>query len=110
MPSGPRDQRPVAPFLLYVPRPMDQESKRMLDDLPLGVYLARVPDGEVAHVNRAFRDLVGPYGLQEWRIGDQPAYRVRDREGRPFPAERMPLSRVLATGTTAVVDEMVICR
>jgi PAS domain-containing protein len=90
---------------------MDQESKRMLDDLPLGVYVARVPDGEVAHVNRAFRDLVGPSGLQECRIGDEPAsYRVRDREGRPFPAERLPLSMVLETGTTAVVDEMVICR
>jgi signal transduction histidine kinase len=90
---------------------MDPESKRMLDDLPVGVYLARVPDGEIAHANRAFCDLVGAGSLQECRIGGGLAsYRVSDREGRPFPVERLPMSRVLATGMKAVVDEMVICR
>jgi PAS domain S-box-containing protein len=83
----------------------------ILDELPVGVWVGRVPDGASVYANRAFRDILGTDAVQESRIGDVPrTYRVFTRAGQPFPVEQLPFSRVVATGEAVVVDGMVIHR
>jgi PAS domain S-box-containing protein len=82
-----------------------------LDDLQVGVWVARAPDGAVAYANQAFREILGMEAVAHSRIGDVPAtYHVHDRAGNPYPVEGLPFSRVLATGLPAVVDDLVIHR
>jgi PAS domain S-box-containing protein len=83
----------------------------ILDDLPVGVWVGRVPDGQVAYANRAFRDMVGMDEVAESCVGDIPdTYHLRDREGRRYPVERLAISQVMATGAPAVVDDLVVHR
>jgi two-component system cell cycle sensor histidine kinase/response regulator CckA len=84
---------------------------QVLDELPMGVWVARAPSGEVAYVNRAFQEILGMSAVAESQIEDAPrTYGIFDRRGNPFPVERLPFSQVLATGATAVVDDLVIHR
>ena len=65
----------------------------------------------MVYANRAFREILGMAAVEESRIGDAPiTYRVFDRAGSPYPVERLPFSRVLATGESVVVEDMVIHR
>jgi len=61
------------------------ELTMVADQLPVAIWLGRVPGGEVVYTNAAFRDIVGDP-----------------------PPERMPFERVVAARTTVVVDEHVI--
>src|SRR5688572_14361399 len=109
-----------APARLYAPvliarrtgfAPMNDSEHWMLDDLPIGVWVARAPEGNVVYVNRAFRDILGMEAVSGSVIGDVPAtYRVHDGGGNPFPVEKLPFSRALATGERVVVDDMMIHR
>jgi PAS domain S-box-containing protein len=83
----------------------------ILDELPLGVWVGRVPDGAGMYANRAFRQILGRENVQESRIGDVPeTYSVFTRAGQPFPVERLPFSQVVATGQAVVVEDLVIHR
>jgi PAS domain-containing protein len=42
----------------------------ILDGLPMGVWVARAPDGVVEYVNRAFQVIVGIDAVGDSRIGD----------------------------------------
>lgn len=77
--------------------------------LPIGVWVAAVPTGTAVYTNEAFREILGrdPNGS----IGDAAdRYGILDRFGRPYPAERLPFSRVVQTQAPAVVDDLVISR
>ena len=45
----------------------------ILDGLPMGVWVARAPDGAVEYVNRAFQAIMGTDAVKESRIDDAPA-------------------------------------
>ncbi len=92
-------------------RKMSTSPRWTVDDLPVGVWVGRAPDGEVAYANRAFREILGMEAVADSRTNDVPAtYHACDRAGNPYPIERLPISRVLATGQQALVEDMVIHR
>ena len=83
----------------------------ILDGLPMGVWVARTPDGVVEYVNRAFQAIVGIDAVEESRIDDAPAtYGIYDRHGNPYPVEQLPFSRVLSSRGPVETDDLVIRR
>ncbi len=90
---------------------MDELASWILDELPVGIWVGRAPDGQVAYANLAFQRILGKEADAHSRLGDVPrTYRVFDRAGRPFPIEELPIARVLATGQPLTVEGMVIHR
>jgi PAS domain S-box-containing protein len=83
----------------------------ILSCLPVGVWVARAPSGEVAYANPVFRSILGMDAVEGVTIQGAPAtYGITDQAGKPYPIDRLPFSRVLATGQPAVVDDLVIDR
>jgi PAS domain S-box-containing protein len=83
----------------------------ILDGLPMGVWVARAPDGVVEYVNRAFQTIVGISAVEGSRIDDAPAtYGLFDRNGIAYPVDQLPFSRVLSTRGPVETDDLVICR
>jgi PAS domain S-box-containing protein len=88
-----------------------QTASQVLDELPIGVWVARAPSGEVLYSNRAFRKIVGIDGVPGIDIQGAPAaYGIFDREGRPYPAGKLAFSRAVEGGEPVVVDDIVIHR
>ena len=82
----------------------------ILDDLPVAVWVGKVPDGSAVYTNRAFERILGA-PVASSRLGDAPqTYGVFGRDGLPYPFERLPFARVLATGAPVMVDDMVARR
>ena len=83
----------------------------ILDGLPVGIWVGALPDGRAVYSNPQFETILGTDPVPNSRIDDVPVtYGVFDAEGRPYPAERLPFSRVVATGLSVTVDDMVIHR
>jgi PAS domain S-box-containing protein len=90
---------------------MSELASWILDDLPVGVWVGRAPSGEIAYVNQAFREILGVGATIGSRVENAAeTYRVRDRQGRLYPEERLPFRQVVATGHAVVVDDVVIHR
>lgn len=88
-----------------------QDLAWILDALPAGVWVGKVPDGSVAFTNPAFERIMGMGAVAEIDIEGAPGiYGIFDREGKPYPVERLPFSVVLTTGEAAIVDDIVIHR
>ena len=80
----------------------------ILEDLPVAVWVGNVPDGTTAYANRACAQIGGPPN-RDLSIGEAPAaYGLLTRDGKPYPVERLPFSRVVQTGAPVVVDDVVI--
>jgi two-component system, cell cycle sensor histidine kinase and response regulator CckA len=89
----------------------DDSFRWVLDDLPVGVWVATAPDGQVVYVNVAFQEILGMSAVADSRIGDAPqTYGIFNRAGQPFPVEQLPFSRALATSQPVTVDDIVIHR
>ena len=83
----------------------------ILDALPVGIWVARAPGGEVTYANPEFRNILGQDAAGNSGIDDAPVtYGIFDLEDRPYPVERLPFSRVVATGRPVTVDDLVIHR
>lgn len=82
----------------------------VIDDLPLGLCVTR-PSGEVIYTNRAYMSILGLEKVPDTTIRTaQEVYGIFDRQGRPYPIEKLPLSRVLAERRAVVVDDLVVHR
>jgi signal transduction histidine kinase/CheY-like chemotaxis protein len=82
----------------------------ILDDLPVGVWVGRVPDGTPAYTNRMFERIMG-MPAADVPAGDAAhTYGLVDREGRPYPAEKLPFARVVAARGSVIVDDVVLHR
>ena len=84
----------------------------LLDRLPIGVWVGRIPDGGVLYTNAALRELIGcddaaflAHGAAEGTGG-----RLRTRAGAPYPDAELPFPRALAGDAHVVVDDLVIDR
>jgi PAS domain S-box-containing protein len=87
------------------------DAASILDDLPVAVWVGKAPDGAVVYTNRAFEQILGAPPVASSRIGDVPqTYGIFGRDGRPYPFENLPFSRVLATGAPVIVDDIVARR
>ena len=82
----------------------------ILDDLPVAVWVGKVPDAATVYTNRAFEQILGAPGASSGPGDATQTYGIFDRGGRPYPFENLPFARVLATGRPVMVDDMVARR
>jgi len=79
--------------------------------LPVGVWVAQVPGGELAYANAEFLSIMGMQPREDVAAGEYAsAYSIRDRSGRSYPEDRLPFVRAMRERTTVVVDDIVIAR
>ncbi len=65
--------------------PSDHEIIHALaDDLPVGLWVARAPGGELVYTNRRFAEIMGQGGRSDQAVGaySEP-YGILMRDGRP---------------------------
>ncbi len=87
------------------------DARRILDGLPIAVWIGRVPDGAAVYANAASDEVLGRVAAADADISAAPeVYGIVDLEGRPFPVEQLPFSRVLATNAPALVEGLAIQR
>ena len=83
----------------------------VVDLLPLGVWIARVPGGELVLANRVFREIMGIEARTDVGVGEYAApYGICTPEGAPYPEDRMPFVRAIQARTTVTVDDLWIHR
>jgi PAS domain S-box-containing protein len=83
----------------------------ILDNLPLGVWVGRAPEGTTAYTNKAFEEILGvPAALDSPITEARKRYNVFDRSGQPYPAERLSFSLALSRREPVTVDDIVIHR
>ncbi len=81
------------------------------DELPVAIWMGRVPSGEVVYTNAAFRQVLGidpPEGATRGAFVEP--YGVHTPTGEPYPEDRMPFERVIAARATVVLEDLVIHR
>ena len=91
--------------------PVDPVSIAALaDELPVAVWVGKVPGGEVLYVNRAFFDVLGMPPPEEATRGNYAAtYGIyRSTTGEPYPEGEMPFEAAVRAGTTVVLDDLVL--
>jgi two-component system cell cycle sensor histidine kinase/response regulator CckA len=83
----------------------------VVDHLPLGVWIARVPGGEFVFANRVFREIMGMEARPDVAAGGYAApYGIFTRDGEPYPEARMPFMQALRARQTITVDDIAIHR
>ncbi|MCB9538216.1 MAG: PAS domain-containing sensor histidine kinase [Myxococcales bacterium] len=83
----------------------------LVDDLPLGVWVARAPGGEFVYANARFGEIMGAAGRDDvQRGGYAEPYGIYGRDGALYPEDRMPFVRALEARRTVMVDDIVIHR
>jgi PAS domain S-box-containing protein len=81
------------------------------DDLPVGIWVARAPDGAFVYANRTFAEIMGQVGRDDAKVGTySEPYGICTRDGKPYPEERMPFVRALQERRVVVVDDLTIRR
>jgi len=92
--------------------PTDQEIILSLgEELPVGLWVARAPNGELVYANRTFAQIMGMDPRDDVQVGGyaQP-YGIYTRTGELYPEHRMPFVRALAERQVIVVDDITIQR
>ncbi len=81
------------------------------DQLPVGIYVASVPDGAFVYANDAFRRIMGMPPRTEALGGASAAfYGIHTRDGQRYPDDRLPFARVLREKTSVTIDDIVVHR
>ncbi len=89
----------------------DELLASVLDLLPVGVWVAHAPCGELALANRTFREIMGIEARADVAVGSYgEPYGICDRAGAPYPEAQMPFVRALQARATVTVDDIVIHR
>jgi signal transduction histidine kinase/ActR/RegA family two-component response regulator len=79
------------------------------DELPVGLSVARAPNGEQVYANGMFADILGE-GRYDIHSRDDTPYSLLTRDGKPYPKDRLPFVRALAERRLVVVDDIAIHR
>jgi PAS domain S-box-containing protein len=83
----------------------------ILDKLPIGVWVARAPEGTTAYTNKAFEEILGVPASLDTPIAEAlKVCNVFDRAGQPYPVEKLPFSRALREREPVTVDDIVLQR
>ncbi|HEY0481593.1 MAG TPA: ATP-binding protein [Kofleriaceae bacterium] len=81
------------------------------EDLPVGLWVARAPGGDLVYANRTFVEIMGTAARPDVRAGGYAdAYGIFTRDGAPYPEDRMPFVRALAERRVIVADDLTIHR
>jgi len=83
----------------------------VVDELPVGVWVARAPGGEFVYANRMFGEIMGTGPRSDVGVGGyaQP-YGIHTRDGALYPEDRLPFVLALQARATVTVDDIVIHR
>lgn len=83
--------------------------KIIVDQLPVGVFLASYPDGKAILVNRAEIKHLGK-SIDPNANKDQytNVYKLQRQDGTPYPEAELPLVKTLKTGRKALKDDIII--
>jgi two-component system, cell cycle sensor histidine kinase and response regulator CckA len=88
-----------------------QQIALFADELPVAIWVGKVPSGECVYVNKAFREVLGidpPSGAARGNyVGP---YSVHTHDGALYPEQQMPFERVMAARAQIEVDDLVIHR
>jgi PAS domain-containing protein len=85
--------------------------RRILERLPVAVWVGQVPGGDVTNANPEFQSILGMDAVPGTDIEAAPVtYGIFDRTGSPCPVDKLPYSRVVATRQATMVDDIVIHR
>jgi two-component system cell cycle sensor histidine kinase/response regulator CckA len=80
------------------------------DALPVAVWVGRA-SGECVYTNREFEAVLGitppPDATRGNYVGP---YSIRGLDGGPYPEDQMPFERVMRSGSTEVIEDLVIHR
>jgi signal transduction histidine kinase len=83
----------------------------VVDCLPLGVWIARAPGGELVFANQIFREIMGMSARDDVARGKYAApYGICTRTGEPYPEHQLPFVRALEARGIVTVDDIVIHR
>jgi signal transduction histidine kinase/CheY-like chemotaxis protein len=81
------------------------------DDLPVGLWVGRVPDGELIYANRTLTELLGRGVRDGMRAGGQlEPYGLYTRDGARYPDSKLPFARVLAERRVVTAEDITIRR
>jgi PAS domain S-box-containing protein len=97
---------------LSTPTPLDHDLiVAIADQLPVGVYVASVPEGAFVYANDAFQRIMGMAPRTEALGGASAAfYGIHTRDGQRYPDDRLPFARVLREKTSVTIDDIVVHR
>ncbi len=80
------------------------------EDLPIGIWVARAPNGEEVYANRTFATIMGT-GVLQASVGNYTGpYGILTRDKKPYPEERLPFVRALMEKKVVVNDDITIRR
>jgi PAS domain S-box-containing protein len=78
------------------------------EDLPVGVWVASVPDGLCVYANEAFEAILGAKAVPGVIVEHfSHSYAIHTRDGAPYPEAQLPFYRAWSARATVVVDDMV---
>lgn len=86
-------------------RASEEILRNVIDQMPIGVAIARVPSGEIFLYNQALEEMLGHSILSDG-TGTYGRYGGIDEEGRPLPADGYSLARAVMYGETTVGQDM----
>jgi two-component system, cell cycle sensor histidine kinase and response regulator CckA len=89
----------------------DGIGRSIADALPVGIWVAKAPGGELVYANAMFAEIMGQAALSDVTAGEytQP-YGIYGKDGQLYPEEKLPFPRVLAEKRPVVIDDIVIHR
>lgn len=91
--------------------PDDAIIAAIADSLPLGIWVARVPNGELVFANETFREIMGTEANSEVGVGEYAApYAIHRTDGELYPEMDMPFVTAMQAGEMTVTDDIVIHR
>jgi PAS domain S-box-containing protein len=90
-------------------RRSEEQLRAVIDQMPIGVAIARVPSGEIFLYNQALEEMLGHPILSD-SADTYDRYGGVDVDGRPLGVEAYPLYRAIAFGETVINDEMLYRR
>ncbi|MEO7731369.1 MAG: ATP-binding protein, partial [Kofleriaceae bacterium] len=81
------------------------------EDLPIGIWIARAPNGALIYANRAFAEIMGTRAREDVKVGGYAGpYGIHRRDGGLYPEDQMPFVRALTERRVVVVDDITIHR
>ncbi|HEY8382761.1 MAG TPA: PAS domain S-box protein [Microvirga sp.] len=91
-------------------RRSQERLRTVLNEMPVGVVLARMPSGEIVFSNAKAQDLLGhPIGHPK-DMSEYTGFGALHEDGTPFRAEDYPLVRTVLTGADIDQEEMLYRR
>ncbi|HET9619735.1 MAG TPA: response regulator [Kofleriaceae bacterium] len=80
------------------------------EDIPVGIWVARVPDGELVYANRTYSEVLGIDAHYDTRAAHFEPHNLTTRDGKPYPESKMPFVRALTERRVVIADDLTVVR